>query len=119
MSTLHKQHPTLPALTLTLFGVVSILGLAYCILALTGTQPCALADCSLVLYGAYFAVCGVSILGILRWKRWGVYALASASFSLAVIALLQDQLRFQEALTGVLLATAAAFALRPVWQDLD
>ena len=119
MSTLHRQHPTLLALALGLLGTLSILGIAYCVLALTGAQPCTLAECTLVLYGAYFVVCGIAILGILRWKRWGVYALGSATFSVAVVALLQNEVRVRDLLVGALLITAAVAVLRPAWRDLD
>ena len=119
MSTLHRQHPTLLALALSLLGAISILGIAYCILALAGVQPCTLAECTLVLYGAYFAVCALSIVGLLRRKRWGIYALGSATFSVAVVALLQNEIRVRDVLVGALLVTAAVALLRPAWRDLD
>jgi hypothetical protein len=119
MSTLTRKHPTLLALALTLFAAVSILGITYCVLALAGVESCTLAECTLVLYGVYFVVCGVSIVGILRWKRWGVYALGSATFSVAVIALLQNAFRMRDLLVGALLVTAAVAVLRPAWHDLE
>ncbi len=119
MSTLNKPHGSPIKGLWGGLGVVGLLGLIYCLLALGGLQPSPLQAHTLILYGVYCAVIVASAIGILRWKRWGLYALGSATFSLGVIGLFQNSLSPQDALIGLGVAALAVILLRPGWRYFD
>lgn len=119
MSTLNKPHSSLVTGMLGGLGFLGLLGLIYCLLALGGLQPSALQNDTLILYGVYCAVIIASVIGVLRWKRWGLYAIGSATFSLGVIGLFQNSLTPQDILIGIGVAALAVALLRPSWRYFD
>lgn len=115
MTSINRRRGPALSLTLGLLEVISLSGLAYCALTLLGLQSCSLQQCVLVLYGAYFATSAICIVGIFRWKRWGVYGPGAATFSVAVINVIQGTAMLREFIVGMVLIAVAAALLRPAW----
>jgi hypothetical protein len=113
-----KRGPALSA-TLSLYILLSALGIVYCLLALTGLQRCALPQCTLVLYAAYFAMCVVCTVAIFRWKRWGVWGLGTATFSVGVIGLIQHALTLHDLLVWIGFIAASVIVLQSAWPYLE
>lgn len=118
MTTDRRRNPVL-VLTLGGLELASLLGIGYCVLALAGIQQCDLETCSLVYYGAFFSISALCVSAILRWKRWGIYGLATTTGTVALIDYLQGVSTLMDFMAVMVLIAGAGVLMRPAWQDMD
>ncbi|GAB4569026.1 MAG: hypothetical protein Kow0077_00870 [Anaerolineae bacterium] len=114
-----RQHSPYVVLTLIVLGIASLVGLGYAILTLAGLRPCPVPTCTMITYGAFFAISGISVIAIFRWKRWGVYALVSAAGSVALIDLLRGATTQMDFLASVVVIAIAVAIFRHTWPYLE
>lgn len=114
-----KRAPEFSAL-LSLMEVVSVLGVIYILLVLARQQSIIPIQREiLVLYGVWFLVSGVSVYGILKWKKWGVYALAASTAVVTVVDVLRGTASLGGASLGLVVVVVLAVYLRPIWEDFE
>jgi hypothetical protein len=114
-----KRSTELTAI-LAIFEAVSLLGLVYCLLALTGLQSAqATPSWRWVFYGGWFAVSAVCVYTMLHWKKWGAYGLAAATLIVTLVDIVQGSATWGGASLGLLIAFVVAVYLRPHWMDFE
>jgi hypothetical protein len=117
MNTVKRKRNAAFSVALGISEAASLLGLAYCVLALIGLHCPPERECALVSYGVYFATVAVCIYGLFKGRRWGVYGLGAATFSIAAINLAQGAATWYGFWTGILLIATAVLFLRPAESD--
>ena len=112
-----KRSTGFSAILLSL-GIISVLGAIYCLLALTGVQSYhpTLSQWQLLFYGSWYVVCTISVVAILRWRRWGVYLVGAATLVVAGVNLLAGSVTVQAATLALIVATSLLIYLRPIWR---
>jgi hypothetical protein len=100
----HHQNTELTSI-LTVFEVVSMLGLIYCLLVLAGLQIAQhMPVYQLLLYGGWFALSAVCVFAMLRQRKWGAYGLAIATLIVTVVDIRQGTATFGGACLGLVIA---------------
>jgi hypothetical protein len=110
-----------PALSITL-GIAllgSMIGIAYSILVLSGTQTCPLSTCRMVYYAAYFVVSAASVIAVLRWKRWGVYSIVTATSTVAVADYVQQAASLQDFISIMVLLAGGTALISKAWAQME
>jgi hypothetical protein len=114
-----KRSAELTAI-LMIFEGVSLLGLVYCLLALTGVQSVqSMLPWRLALYAAWFAVSAVGVYAMLHWKRWGAYVLAIATFVITFMDIAQGYATWGGASLGLVVTALLVVYLYPHWMHFD
>jgi hypothetical protein len=120
-----RKHDRGLSIILAIFTLVYPLGAVYLLLSWFGAQsfnPMLWQRNSLLIYALIFLIGTVSLYGIWKWKKWGVYSLAGTwvftgamNFVFAPTTLISVRHTF----LAVLLVIAFFLFLRPAWRNME
>ena len=112
-----QLDPTLLAI-LNLLGIVSIMGLVYCMLILLhGTFFIATTD--LTLYLIWFAISYLSISIMKKGDIWGAYALGIATFVVTLYDLTQGHATLGGAMLGITVLSIVTYYIKAATAPQD
>jgi hypothetical protein len=120
-----KKHTRGLSTILALFAFVYVPGFFYLLLSWFGIQsydPLRWQYNSLPLYALVFLTGTVSLYGIWKWKKWGVYGLAGTWILTGVVNLVfvpPTPMPYRNTFLAVLLVIAFFLLLLPAWQNME
>ncbi|HIP73691.1 MAG TPA: hypothetical protein EYH05_20120 [Anaerolineae bacterium] len=120
MRTIKRRHGDALTIFLAMFGLVSLLGFLYCLLAWLGWQSSPFdADWYPAFYGAWFGIAAICACALWQWKKWGAYLLAATALLVVLVDLLQGSATWEGILLGIIITYSFYMLLRPEWEWFD